>query len=124
MTPIFRNTAKRPSSLRLAGVLLAAATAVTVGVGVTAPAPVFAQDSAAEARIRKIEAEIRALQRKVFPGGDGRFFEPEIAPGTPSATTATGPAAPSNTAVTDVLAEVTQHVAQCTSAPGKTAEKL
>jgi TolA-binding protein len=83
--------------------LLAAATAVTVGVGVTAPAPVFAQDSAAEARIRKIEAEIRALQRKVFPGGDGRFFEPEIAPGTPSATTATGPAAPSNTAVTDVL---------------------
>jgi TolA-binding protein len=103
MTPILRNTAKRPSSLRLAGVLLAAATAVTVGVGVTAPAPVFAQDSAAEARIRKIEAEIRALQRKVFPGGDGRFFEPEIAPGTPSATTATGPAAPSNTAVTDVL---------------------
>ncbi len=103
MTPILRNTAKRTPSLRLAGALLVAATTVTVGVGVTSPAPAFAQDSAAEARIRKIEAEIRALQRKVFPGGDGRFFEPEIAPGTPSATTATGPAAPSNTAVTDVL---------------------
>ena len=101
MTPILRNTAKRSRSLRFAGALLAAATAVTVGV--TAPVPAFAQESAPEARIRKIEAEIRALQRKVFPGGDGRFFEPEIAPGTPSATTATGPAAPSNTAVTDVL---------------------
>ena len=100
MTPILRNTATRTRSLRLAGALLVAATAATVSVAV--PAPAFAQDTAAEARIRKIEAEIRALQRKVFPGGDGRFFEPEIAPGTQPATTA-GPAAPSNTAVTDVL---------------------
>lgn len=99
MTPILRNTATRTLSLRLAGVLLAAATVAT------APVPAFAQDTAAEARIRKIEAEIRALQRKVFPGGDGRFFEPEIAPGTtPQASTGTAAqGAVSSTAVTDIL---------------------
>lgn len=44
-------------------------------------APLAAQDSVAEARIRSMEAQIRALQRKVFPG-DGKFFGPEIvAPG-------------------------------------------
>ncbi|KPF62955.1 hypothetical protein IP79_11660 [Porphyrobacter sp. AAP60] len=68
-----------------------------------APAPVFAQDAAtAETRIRKIEAEVRALQRKVFPGGDGRFFEPQIAPGTQAPTT-TAPTTTSTTAVTDIL---------------------
>jgi TolA-binding protein len=73
----------------------------------TSPAPAFAQDSGSEARLRKIEAEIRALQRNVFPGGDGRFFEPQIRPGetaSPS-TGASGAAAsaPSTTAVTDIL---------------------
>ncbi|AWW73814.1 hypothetical protein CD351_05170 [Erythrobacter sp. KY5] len=64
----------------------------------------MAQDNA-EARLRRAEAEIRALQRAVFPGGDGRFFEPQItADGS-----ATGPAttsAPSTTAVTDILARL------------------
>lgn len=62
--------------------------------------PVVAQDDD-EARIRKLEAEVRALQRKVFPGGDGRYFEPEI-----SSQPVTRPAssvAPSTTAVTDIL---------------------
>ena len=45
-----------------------------VGAGLAA-VPAAAQD---EARIRKIEAEIRALQRQVFPNGDGRFFTPEV----------------------------------------------
>lgn len=95
MTPILRPTATRALPLRLAGALLAVATVVT------APVPAMAQDSSAEARIRKMEAEIRALQRKVFPGGDGRFFEPEIAPGTaPQPATSN---APSSTAVTDIL---------------------
>lgn len=68
--------------------------------------PAAAQETGAEARLRKIEAEVRALQRKVFPGGDGRFFEPQIAPGTtgPAAPQASGAAAaPSATAVTDIL---------------------
>jgi len=56
--------------------------------------PLAAQDNAAEARIRSMEAQIRAIQRKVFPG-DGRVFGPEIV--TPSGTAApaaTGSATP------------------------------
>lgn len=66
-------------------------------------APAFAQDTLAETRLRKMEAEIRALQRQVFPGGDGKFFTPEITPGQP-ATTTTPP--PATTAVTDLLSRM------------------
>jgi TolA-binding protein len=68
-------------------------------------APALAQsslDSGAEARLRKIEAEVGALQRKVFPGGDGTFF-PQIQPSTAGAATVGTPAtAPS----TDMLARM------------------
>lgn len=78
---------------------------VAASVLATTPAPVFAQDEVSEARIRKIEAEVRALQRNVFPGGEGRFFEPQIAQGaTPDASNSIN--APSTTAVTDILARL------------------
>lgn len=67
-----------------------------------APVPAIAQDNG-EARIRKLESEVRALQRKVFPGGSDRFFEPEIT-GPSSGPSTTG--APSTTAVTDILARL------------------
>ena len=67
--------------------------------------PVVAQDND-EQRLRKLEAEVRALQRKVFPGGGERFFDPQItAPSQGSATPASN-AAPSTTAVTDILARL------------------
>jgi TolA-binding protein len=99
------TTALMTLSLRLAGAAVLAAGSAGL-VTLAAPAPAAAQDSAAtEARFKKVEAEVRALQRKVFPGGDGKFFEPQIAPG--SQPTATPPvttgAAPSPTAVTDIL---------------------
>tara|TARA_B100001179_G_scaffold131348_1_gene94236 strand:+ start:1233 stop:2132 length:900 start_codon:yes stop_codon:yes gene_type:complete len=75
----------------------------TIGMVLLATSmPAIAQDND-EARIRKLEAEVRALQRKVFPGGDGRYFEPEITgqPASPPTVTA-----PSTTAVTDILARV------------------
>ena len=65
--------------------------------------PAAAQDDS-QTRIRKLEAEVRALQRKVFPGGDGRYFEPEISgqpAARPSVSTTT-----STTAVTDILARL------------------
>lgn len=64
-------------------------------------APAAAQSE--EARLRKIEAEVRALQRQVFPNGAGRTFEPEISAAQP---TAQPPGAPSTTAVTDILARL------------------
>lgn len=66
--------------------------------------PVAAQDANAEARLKKVEAEIRALQRKVFPGADGKFFEPQITQAQPTTTPNT--AAPTTTAVTDILARL------------------
>jgi len=84
--------------LRLAGVALAAASVLAAAL------PVAAQDSPEDGRIRKIEAEVRALQRKVFPGGDARFFEPQITPGTEASTAALPSVTlPSTTAVTDIL---------------------
>ncbi|QIQ88207.1 MAG: hypothetical protein G9473_09955 [Erythrobacter sp.] len=66
------------------------------------PAPAAAQDNT-DARLRKIEAEIRALQRNVFPGGDGRFFEPQITGGEQAASR---PDRPSTSAITDILARL------------------
>lgn len=66
-------------------------------------APLYAQDGSDETRIRKLEAEVQAIQRKVFPGADGRFFEPEISAQPQGPATA---AAPTATAVTDILARL------------------
>lgn len=75
----------------------------TVAAGMTIGAlPAHAQ-SDTEVRLKKAEAEIRALQRKVFPDGAGKTFEPEIT-GTPSVSQPVG--APSTTAVTDILARL------------------
>jgi TolA-binding protein len=117
MTPISRTNALRIIPLRIAGVLLAAA------VITTAPAPAFAQDTAAEARIRKIEAEIRALQRKVFPGGDGRFFEPQIAPGTDTPATTPSISAPSTTAMTNILVRLDALEAQLQALTARSEEQ-
>lgn len=70
--------------------------------------PAAAQD-VDDARIRKIESEVRALQRTVFPGGTGRFFEPEIS-GSAAAPSTTVPN--SSTAVTDILARLDALEAQ------------
>ncbi|WP_133366894.1 tetratricopeptide repeat protein [Qipengyuania sediminis] len=74
----------------------------------SAPAalPAAAQSNAqaeGDLRLRKLEAEVRALQRRVFPDGAGRTFEPEIT-AAPSGTAPAG--APSTSAVTDILARL------------------
>lgn len=119
MTPHLRSGALRIIPLRLAGAALAAAVMVAV------PAPAFAQDSAADARIRKIEAEVRALQRKVFPGGDSRFFEPQITPGAQAVETAAGQGInpPSTTAVTDILVRLGALEAQLRALTARTEEQ-
>lgn len=73
------------------------------GLGLVLVASPGAAQSDAEARLKKIEAEVRALQRKVFPEGAGRTFAPEIT-GAQAAPQTVG--APSTTAVTDILARL------------------
>ncbi len=74
--------------------------------------PAWAQnaaDAAAEARLRKVEAEVRALQIKVFPGGDGKFFPAQVQPGQPVSSQV---GAPSTTPITDLLGRVDALEAQ------------
>lgn len=85
------NTARTLSIAGAAFAMLATAT------------PALPQDDGSEARIRRLESEVRALQRRVFPGSDGRYFEPEISaqPSVRSTVDTT-----STTAVTDILARL------------------
>lgn len=87
----------------IAGLLLA-------GVAMTVvPSPAAAQD---DARLRRIEGELRALQRAVFPGGDGRYFTPEVDTSQPQQQPQTPAATPSTSALTDVLARLDALEAQ------------
>ncbi|EQB19521.1 MAG: hypothetical protein K0R64_275 [Novosphingobium lindaniclasticum] len=83
-------------SMRLAAT--SAAAFAVLGLGL----PAQAQDT--NSRLNKVEAEVRALQRKVFPGGDGKFFEPEIKPATPTPTPV--PGQPASTPVSDMLLRI------------------
>ena len=63
--------------------------------------PAFAQSGNTELRLNKVEAEVRAIQRKVFPGSGDKYFSPEISAPTP--TPSSGPAPSTTTALSDVL---------------------
>ncbi|MEO5706579.1 MAG: hypothetical protein ABIT10_14175 [Alteraurantiacibacter sp.] len=102
--------------------LLALGLVVGVAPQVALVQPALAQSATAvpDDRMNRIETQLRALQRAVFPGGDQRFFEPEISsepaqPGQPQLTT---PGA-SSTALTDVLTRmeaIEQQLARLTAA--------
>jgi len=89
-------------------------------------APVLAQSAPAdgEARLRKVEAEVRALQRQVFPGSDGKFFTPEVArPTTPTPV----PGTAASTPVSDLLARmdaVESQLARLTAQNEETANRV
>ncbi|WP_067734090.1 tetratricopeptide repeat protein [Novosphingobium naphthalenivorans] len=86
----------------------AAVAAMLVSGLVSGAVPAMAQDSV-DGRLKKVEAEVRALQRKVFPGPDGKFFEPEI---TPTPAPAGTPLQPATTPVTDLLTRMDAVEAQ------------
>lgn len=76
----------------------AALTALMAGTGAA-----HAQSTAIEGRVDRLEREMRAVQRKVFPGGAGQTVEPQIVPETSIET----PGTPAGTP----LADLTQRVA-------------
>lgn len=71
--------------------------------GVAAPASAQQPAPALDSRVGKLEKEMRAVQRKVFPGANPQFFEPEIAPPQPSA-------APGGTPATSPVADLSGRV--------------
>ena len=89
-----------------------------VAMGLVIAAPALAQsagDVSLETRVRKVEAEISALQRVVFPGGDGRFF-PQLQPSSsgtsPGGTPATNPNADMLTRMDALEGHVSRLTAQ------------
>ena len=68
-------------------------------------------------RIGKLESEMRAVQRKVFPGGDPRFFEPEVQPAAPAPTENIGN--PASAPLTDLTARVGELEGQLRTLTGQ-----
>lgn len=79
--------------------------------GLASAVPVTAQDNT-DSRVRKLESEVKALQRKVFPGPDGKFFEPEVSTGPTQGTVVQQPLGPTPSALTDVLQRLDSIEAQ------------
>lgn len=114
----------------VAGVLTAALpgailpTAVGVGIAATMDVPAARADTpapeATEARLRRIESELRAVQRKVFPDGAGRTFAPEITPTDSSA--ATSSQASTSTAMSDLMARMDAVESQLKALTGASEE--
>jgi TolA-binding protein len=78
--------------------------------------PALAQGQPVERRIGKLEQEMRAVQRKVFPGGAGAVVDPEI----PAATLRAQPTGlPAGSAVSDLSARVDALEAQLASLTGQ-----
>lgn len=83
---------------------LAAATILT-------PVAASAQSNV-EGRVGKLESEMRAVQRKVFPGGAGQYLQPEITrPDTPQPIGGV----PATSAVADLTSRVTALESQMAS---------
>lgn len=70
-------------------------------MALSAAAPAWAQQAGLDKRVERLEKEMRAVQRSVFPGGSPTFFEGEIAPDN-----VTGERARSAAPVIDLTARV------------------
>ena len=77
-------------------------------------APASAQDASIDGRVGKLEKEMRAVQRQVFPNGAGKFVEPEI-----QSETAPKPTGESTTATADLTARVDALESQLATLTGQ-----
>ena len=66
-------------------------------------APAASQNTNVEGRVTKLEKELKAVQRKVFPDGAGKYFEPDI---KTEPAVADGAKTVSGSEVTDLLGRV------------------
>ena len=79
-------------------------------------APALAQsDNALPSRVDKLEKEMHAVQRKVFPGGNPQYFEPQIAPPAAAPADAGSPASSAVSDLTNRVSALEQQVQQLTN---------
>lgn len=84
---------------------------------IAVPAAAQDYDPGLGRRVGKLESEMKAVQRKVFPGGDARFFEPEVAPAAPAPAEPVG--TPASAPLTDLTARVGELEAQLRTLTGQ-----
>ncbi len=114
--PIARPSPAFPRRTSLSARLLAS---TLIAAFVASASPAAAQSAPLEPRVKKLESEMRAVQRKVFPGASDRFFEPEIsAPAAGPSTTGVSASAP----LTDLLQRVDTLETQITRLTAQTEE--
>lgn len=85
-------------------------------IAIAAAVPAQAQDNNVTKRVDRLEKEMRAVQRQVFPGGAPAFFEGEIAPDNTPGQRSTGSAP----AVADLTARVDALESQLQTLTGQT----
>ncbi|MEG3164848.1 hypothetical protein U1701_09600 [Sphingomonas sp. PB2P19] len=91
---------------------------VLIGVCVVAMLPPAAHaQSGVEGRVGKLESEMRAVQRKVFPGGAGQLLQPELT--APQSSAGPGPGSPASSAVADLNGRVTSLEQQMAGLTGQ-----
>lgn len=95
-------------ALSALALLLVSFLAMPLPIGTSSIAHAQAAPESTNSRLRRIEAELRAIQRKVFPDGAGKTFGPEIVP--PTSATPTTP--PATSAVSDLLTRMDTVEAQ------------
>ena len=78
-------------------------------------APAMAQEI--DARVGRLESEMRAVQRKVFPGGAGQYVQPDIAPDRTVPDRA--PGTPASSPVADLTQRVSSLESQLQSLTGQ-----
>ena len=79
-------------------------------------APAFAQsDDQLPGRVDRLEKEMHAVQRKVFPGGNPDYFEPQITPQTAPPAVAGSPAGSAISDLTGRVGALEQQVQQLTN---------
>jgi len=87
-------------------------------------APALAQDPSVPARVDKLEHEMRAVQRKVFPGANPDYFEPQIAPQAAPPPDAGSPASSAVSDLSQRVSALEQQVQQLTGQAEENGHRL
>ena len=77
---------------------------MSVALAQTAPAATAAGTAEVTRRVDRIERELRAVQRRVFPGAQNGLIQPDVQPANTAATGTTGASSPAQ--VTDLTARI------------------
>lgn len=103
--------------MRTKTLMIAALGAAALAGAPAMPAAGAKDQPSVEVRVDRLESEMRAVQRKVFPGGDPKYFPPEIT--APEQQPQVAPGSPAVTPVADLENRVSALESQISSLTGQ-----